>query len=68
VRPLAGQPAAPALLGRLRLVAASYASGVSFHSSSYQIDSFYEPFCYRPCKATAIRILTYNFRLGQEQS
>jgi hypothetical protein len=48
VRPLAGQPAAPALLGRLRLVAASYACGVSFHSSSYRIDSFYEPFCYRP--------------------
>ena len=64
MRPLAGQPAAPALLGRLRLVTASYACGVSFHSSSYRIDSFMSPSATGPGKATAIRILTYNFRLG----
>ena len=35
MRPLAGQPAAPTLLGGLRLVAASYAS---FHSNPYPVD------------------------------
>src|SRR6202011_3080035 len=39
VRPLAGQPAAPTLLGGLRFVAASYAS---FHSNPAQLTFVYE--------------------------
>src|SRR6202011_4725714 len=39
VRPLAGKPAAPTLLGGLRLVAASYAS---LRSNPYSVECVYE--------------------------